>query len=62
VQRDVLERQVDGHADEGWREDDGADLQLEGAVVPGVGVQQDAPNVAFFPRGMSCQECVSILD
>lgn len=46
VDGDVLERQVDGDADEGGREDDGADLQLKRAVVPRVGVQLDAANVA----------------
>lgn len=38
VDGDVLEGEVDGDADEGGREDDCADLELEGAVVPGVGV------------------------
>lgn len=52
VDGDVLEGEVDGDADEGGREDDGADLELEGAVVPGVGVKLDATNVA-------CVRCVS---
>ena len=46
VQRDVLEGEVDGDADEGWGEDDGADLELEGALVPRVLVQQDPADVA----------------
>lgn len=46
VDGDVLEGEVDGDADEGGREDDGADLELEGAVVPGVRVKLDATNVA----------------
>lgn len=46
VDGDVLEGEVDGDADEGGREDDGADLELEGAVVPGVGVKLDATNIA----------------
>lgn len=33
---DVLERQVDGDADERWAENNGADLELEGVLVPGV--------------------------
>lgn len=52
VDGDVLEGEVDGDADEGGREDDGADLELEGAVVPGVRVKLDATNVA-------CVRCVS---
>lgn len=46
VDGDVLEGEVDGNADEGWCEDDGADLQLESAAIPGVGVELDATNVA----------------
>lgn len=52
VDGDVLEGEVDGDADEGGREDDCADLELEGAVVPGVRVKLDATNVA-------CVRCVS---
>lgn len=51
VQRGVLERQVDGHADEGGREDDGADLQLKGGLVPRVVVEEDAPDVACLDDG-----------
>lgn len=51
VQRGVLERQVDGHADEGGREDDGADLQLKGGLVPRVVVEEDAPDVACLNDG-----------
>lgn len=46
VECDVLESEVDGDADEGRGEDDGADLQLEGALVPGVRVEEDAADVA----------------
>lgn len=46
VDGDVLEGEVDGDADEGGRDDDGADLELEAAVVPGVRVKLDATNVA----------------
>jgi hypothetical protein len=35
----VLESQVDGGADEGGSEDDGTDLKLKGAAVPGVVVE-----------------------
>lgn len=45
-QADVLEREVDGDADEGRAQDDGADLQLEGPRVPGVAVHQRAADVA----------------
>lgn len=48
----MLEGEVDGDADEGGCEDDGADLQLEGTAIPGVGVELDTTNVA-------CVECVS---
>jgi hypothetical protein len=44
----VLERQVDGDADEGGREDDGDDLRLEGVLVPRVVGQRDARAVAWF--------------
>lgn len=53
VEGDVLEGEVDGDADEGRGEDDGADLELEGAAVPGVGVEQDAANVACSVPGVS---------
>lgn len=43
---DVLEGEVDADADERRAEDDGADLQLKGALVPGVAVQEDAADVA----------------
>lgn len=43
----VLEREVDGHADECGSEDDGADLQLKGAFVERVLVQQDTTDVAY---------------
>ncbi len=46
VQGDVLESEVDGDADEGRGENDGANLQLEGAVIPGVVVEEDAADVA----------------
>jgi hypothetical protein len=44
---DVFERQVDGDADEGWAEDDGDDLGLEGMLVPGVVGERDARGVAW---------------
>lgn len=44
---DVLEREVDGDADESWPEDDGANLQLKGVLVPGVVVEEDATNVSW---------------
>lgn len=47
MQGDVLEGEVDGDADHGGREDDGADLELEGAAVPGVVVEEDAADVAL---------------
>lgn len=53
----MLEGQVDGNADEGRREDDGADLGLKGGLVPRVGGEGDARGVAWidrvskFPRG-----------
>lgn len=43
---DVFEGEVDCGADEGWAEDDGADLELEGVLVPGVVVEEDAADVA----------------
>ena len=46
-QRDVLEREVDRYAYQRRREDDGADLRLEGAGVPWVGVQEDAGYVTW---------------
>lgn len=52
VDGDMLEGEIDGDADEGWCEDDGADLQLESTAIPGVGVELDATNVAYL-------ECVS---
>jgi hypothetical protein len=42
----VLEGQVDGRADQGRGEDYGADLELEGVVVPGVVVEEDAADVS----------------
>lgn len=45
-QRDVLQRQVDGDADQRRRQDDGADLRLERARVPRVRVQLHARHVA----------------
>lgn len=47
-ERDVLEREVDRDADERGREDDGADLRLEGVRVPGVLVQEHARDVAWI--------------
>lgn len=44
---DVLERQVDGDADEGRAEDDGDDLGLEGMLVPGIVGERDACGVAW---------------
>jgi hypothetical protein len=61
VDGDVLEGEVDGDADEGGREDDGADLELKGAVVPGVGVQLDTADVAYEGVSIyiqrSCMRC-----
>ena len=45
-ERDMLQGQVDGDADEGRGEDNGADLQLKGTVCPGVAVEEGATNVA----------------
>ena len=42
----MFEGEVDCGADEGWAEDDGADLELEGVLVPGVVVEEDAADVA----------------
>lgn len=47
---DVLQCEVDGDADESRGEDDGADLELEGVLVPGVVVHEDATDVAYFFR------------
>ena len=44
---EVLEGEVDGDAEEGWGEDDGADLSLKGVLVPGVGAQGNAGGVAW---------------
>jgi hypothetical protein len=44
----VLERQVQADADQGRAEDDGDDLGLERGVIPGVGGQLGAADVAFF--------------
>lgn len=44
----MLEGDVDGDADEGRSDDDGADLELEGVLVPGVLVQECSTDVAFF--------------
>jgi hypothetical protein len=52
VDGDMLEGEIDGDADERGCEDDGADLQLKSAAIPGVGVELDATNVAYL-------ECVS---
>lgn len=54
VDGDMLEGEIDGDTDESGCEDDGADLQLESAAIPGVGVELDATNVAYL-------ECVSKL-
>ena len=43
---DVLDGQVQADADEGGPEYDGDDLQLEAVLVPGVGGQEDAADVA----------------
>lgn len=43
---EVLEGEVDGDAEEGGGEDDGADLGFEGVFVPGVGAEGDAGGVA----------------
>lgn len=43
----MFESQVDGHADERRREDDGADLHLKGVFVPGVRVKQGAANITY---------------
>lgn len=43
----MLEGQVDGDADEGRGEDDGADLQFKGAFVARVLVEEDSANVAY---------------
>lgn len=45
---DVLERQVDGDADEGGAEDDGDDLRLERVLVPRVVGERDARRVAWW--------------
>lgn len=54
VDGDMLESEIDGDADESGCEDDGADLQFKTALIPGVGVELDATNVAYL-------ECVSKL-
>lgn len=46
VEGDVFEGEVDGYADEGGGEDDGADLEFEGGFVVGVVVEEDAADVA----------------
>lgn len=43
----MLEGEVNGDTDEGRREDDGADLQLEGVLVPGVIIEEDAADVSY---------------
>lgn len=48
VDGDMLEGKIDGDTDEGWCKDDGADLQLESAAIPGVRVELDATNVAYL--------------
>lgn len=42
----VLDDEVDGGAEDGGREDDDADLELEGVAVPGIVVEDDAADVA----------------
>lgn len=54
IDGDMLEGEIDGDADESGCEDDGADLQFKTTVIPGVGVELDATNVAYL-------ECVSKL-
>jgi hypothetical protein len=49
-QHHMLEREVDGYADQRWRENDGADLRLEGALVPRVVVQLYAPYIAYAEK------------
>ena len=46
VEADVLEGQVDAGADHGRGEDDGADLELEGAAIPGVVAEEDAADIS----------------
>lgn len=48
---DVLEGEVDGDADEGRAQDDGADLELKGALVPGIRGEEDATDVAWGMLG-----------
>lgn len=43
---EVLEGEIDGDAEEGRGEDDGADLGFESVLVPGVGAEGDAGGVA----------------
>jgi hypothetical protein len=45
---DVLESEVDGDADQGWRENDGDDLGLERVLVPRVVGERDAGEVAWL--------------
>jgi hypothetical protein len=44
----VFEGEVDGGAEHGGREDDGADLELEGAAVPGILAEEDAADISCF--------------
>lgn len=45
-QDEVLEGEIDACGDEGGRDDDAADLDVEAGVTPWVVVEHDAPNVA----------------
>lgn len=45
---DVLQVEVDAGCDEGWGDDQTADLDVEAVSVPGVVVEHDSSDVACF--------------